>query len=56
MHNKVNVLNAAELYTYKWLDIEFYVMCVLPQFFKLRRKEKRKKSLLAGFHLRASMA
>ena len=31
-YNKVNILNATQLYALKWLRLRFYIMCILPRF------------------------
>lgn len=39
IHNNLNVLNATDLYTLKWLKFKFYVTNILPQEKKIKNKE-----------------
>ena len=49
------VLNTTALYTYKWLDGSFYVVCIfkitIKNFFNVLSKNKQSKHVLLRFEL-----
>lgn len=42
LHSRVPVRNATELDTQKWLNGQFYILCILPQFIYIYLKSKKK--------------